>query len=197
MAFDTESISFRYLTYTEWTTLYGGKKAGPSSDDIAFRRLPFDHCCLSLQPFEDPYCDPDGNIFDLQPLLPFLKKFKINPVTGKPLEVKSLVRLNFHKNAEKEYHCPVLFRNFTNSSHIGAIRTTGNVYSMEAIEQLNIKNKNWKDLITDAPFERKDIIVLQDPNKLSKFNISLFHHVKNSLRLETEGKNVLMSLIHL
>ena len=31
-----------------------------------------------------------------------------------------------------KYHCPVLFTVFTNSSHIVAIRTTGNVYAHEA-----------------------------------------------------------------
>ncbi|KAF5271941.1 hypothetical protein FQA39_LY07958 [Lamprigera yunnana] len=57
---------------------------------------------------------------------------------------------------------------------------------MEAIEQLNIKTKCWRDLIDDSEFERKDVIVLQDPINLGKFNISLFHHVKNNLRMETE-----------
>lgn len=57
---------------------------------------------------------------------------------------------------------------------------------MEAIEQLNIKAKNWKDLISDEPFERKDVIVLQDPRDLGKFNISTFHHVRENLRVETE-----------
>ncbi|KAJ8914691.1 hypothetical protein NQ315_017390 [Exocentrus adspersus] len=178
-----------YLTYTEWTTLYGGKKSGRLSlEEEKFKRLPLDHCCLSLQPFEIPYCDQDGNIFDFGTLLPFLKKYKINPVTGKPLELKSLIKLNFHKNNEEEFECPVLFKPFTNSSHIAAIATTGNVYLMEAIEQLNVKNHNWKDLITDKPFERKDIIVLQDPNDLLKFNISKFYHVVNSLRVESEGE---------
>lgn len=69
------------MTYTEWTTLYGGKKDGPETSN--FRRLPFDHCCLSLQPFENPYCDRDGNIFELEAVLEFLKKYKTNPVTGK------------------------------------------------------------------------------------------------------------------
>lgn len=74
----------RYLTYTEWSTLYGGKRPGSSKEaDTSFKRLPFDHCCLSLLPFEDPYCDVDGNIFELQAVLEFLKRFKINPVTGK------------------------------------------------------------------------------------------------------------------
>lgn len=179
-----------YLTYTEWTTLYGGKKVGEmSKEEENFRRLPFDHCCLSLQPWEIPYSDLDGNIFDLEPLLPFLKKFKINPVTGKPADIKSFFKLKIHKNSDGENQCPVLFKTFTNSSHIAAISTTGNTYLMEAVEQLNIKNRNWKDLILDTPFERKDIIILQDPSDLSKFNISKFHHVKNNLRVETEGKH--------
>ncbi|XP_022920899.1 RING-type E3 ubiquitin-protein ligase PPIL2 [Onthophagus taurus] len=177
-----------YLTYSEWTTLYGGKQSGERSteEENAFKRLPFDHCCVSLQPWEHPYCDRDGNIFDLPALIPFLKKFKVNPVTGLPLEIKTLIKLNFHRNKEDEMHCPVLFKTLTKHSYVGVIATTGNVYSMEAIEQLNIKNKNWKDLITDLPFERKDIIVLQNPADLSKFNISKFHHVKNNLRVETE-----------
>jgi hypothetical protein len=32
---------------------------------VDFKRLPFDHCALSLQPFENPYCDEEGNVFDL------------------------------------------------------------------------------------------------------------------------------------
>ncbi|XP_057655558.1 RING-type E3 ubiquitin-protein ligase PPIL2 [Diorhabda carinulata] len=176
-----------YVTYTEWTTLYGGKKSGHSSKEGEnFRRLPFDHCCLSLQPYEIPYCDLDGNIFDLEALIPFLKKFKVNPVTGKPLDFKSLIQLNFHRKSENTFECPVLFKPFTNSSHIAAIATTGNVFLMEAIEQLNIKNRNWKDLLNDQPFERKDIIILQDPSNLAKFDISKFHHVKQKLRIETE-----------
>lgn len=177
-----------YITYTEWTTLYGGKKPGHQSttEEENFKRLPFDHCCLSLQPFEHPYCDESGNIFDLQPLLPFIKKYKLNPVTGKSIDLKALVKLTFFKNAEDEIHCPVLFKNFTKNSHIVTIATTGNVYSYEAVEQLNIKTRNWKDLISDKPFERKHIITIQDPQNLGKFNISSFHHVKNSLRIETE-----------
>lgn len=185
--------SFRYLTYTEWTTLYGGKKAGPSKEEANFKRLPLDHCCLSLQPYENPYCDRQGNIFDLEPLIPWLKKYKVNPVTGKPMEFKELIKLNFHKDDGKT-ECPVLFKQFTNSSYIAAIATSGNVYLMEAIEQLNIKNKNWKDLITDQPFERNDIIIIQDPNDLKKFNISNFYHVKKDLRVETEGKKSSISL---
>nr|XP_031845665.1 RING-type E3 ubiquitin-protein ligase PPIL2-like [Nomia melanderi] len=109
-----------YLTYTEWSTLYGGKKAGTSeeNEDTTFRRLPYDHCCLSLQPFQHPYCDPEGNIFELEAILDYIKRFKHNPVTGKPLDPKTLIKLNFCKNAEGQYHCPVLFKLFTKHSHI-------------------------------------------------------------------------------
>ncbi|KAI5696843.1 hypothetical protein M8J75_000982 [Diaphorina citri] len=173
-----------YLTYTEWTTLYGGKKAGPEKSD--FKRLPFDHCCVSLQPYEHPYCDKDGNIFELEALMGYLKQYKHNPVTGKPLDVKSLIKLNFHKNAKGEYHCPVLYKVFSKHSHLVAIETTGNVYSFEAVDQLNIKTKSFKDLLTDESFQRKNIITLQDPNELSKFNLTNFHHLKNNLRVLTD-----------
>lgn len=67
----------------EWTETYGGKKANSSSGNPAFKRLPFDHCSLSLQPYENPYCDAEGHLFDLLAIVPYLKKFKTNPVTGK------------------------------------------------------------------------------------------------------------------
>lgn len=102
-------------------------------------------------------------------------------------DIKSLTKLNFFKNGQDDYHCPVLFKPFTKNSHIVAIQTSGNVYCYEAVEQLNIKGKNYKDLINDTPFVRSDIITIQDPNNLGKFNISNFHHIKNNLRVETEG----------
>jgi len=176
-----------YLTATEWRTVYGGKKAvNPNSSDAAFRRLPYDHCSLSLQPFENPLCDKEGHVFDLLAIVPYLKKYKTNPVTGKSLEAKTLIRLKFHKNAEGQYHCPVLFKNFTDKSHIVAIRTTGNVFSYEALEQLNLKPRNWKELLTDEVFTREDMITLQDPSHLEKFNIANFHHVKHDQRIEDE-----------
>lgn len=66
----------------------------------------------------------------------------------------------------------------------------------QAIDQLNIKTKSFKDLLTDEPYQRSDLIVLQDPSNLSKFNITAFHHVKNDLRVETEG-NFYFTLISL
>ena len=50
-----------YLTTQEWKYFFGGKKPGRATDpdEIDFKRLPFDHCSLSLQPFANPYCDDE------------------------------------------------------------------------------------------------------------------------------------------
>ncbi|GIY74473.1 RING-type E3 ubiquitin-protein ligase PPIL2 [Caerostris darwini] len=170
-----------YLTASEWSQLYGGKKIVGSTAGAEFRRLPFDHCSLSLQPFEHPFCTPEGVVYDLMHIVPFLKKYGVDPATGKPLDKKSLIKLNFTKNADGKYHCPVLFKVFNENSHIVAIKTTGNIFSYEAIEQLNLKNKNFKDLLTDEPFTKNDIITIQDPSNLDKFNFNNFHHVKNKM----------------
>lgn len=46
-------------------------------------------------------------------------------------------------------------------SHIVAIRTSGNVFAYDSVQQFNVKLKSWRDLITDEPFTRKDIIHIQ------------------------------------
>ncbi|XP_035932352.1 RING-type E3 ubiquitin-protein ligase PPIL2 isoform X3 [Halichoerus grypus] len=170
-----------YITCAEYTHFYGGKK--PDIPQANFRRLPFDHCSLSLQPFVYPVCTPEGVVFDLLNIVPWLKKYGTNPSNGEKLDGRSLIKLNFAKNKEGKYHCPVLFTVFTNNTHIVAVRTTGNVYTYEAVEQLNIKAKNFRDLLTDEPFSRQDIITLQDPTNLDKFNVSNFFHVKNNIKI--------------
>uniref|UniRef100_A0A452T943 RING-type E3 ubiquitin-protein ligase PPIL2 n=1 Tax=Ursus maritimus TaxID=29073 RepID=A0A452T943_URSMA len=147
----------RYITCAEYTHFYGGKKP-----------VTLFFLSLSLQPFVYPVCTPEGVVFDLLNIVPWLKKYGTNPSNG---EVSG------------KYHCPVLFTVFTNNTHIVAVRTTGNVYTHEAVEQLNIKAKNFRDLLTDEPFSRQDIITLQDPTNLDKFNVSNFFHVKNNIKI--------------
>lgn len=154
--------------------------------------MPFDYCCLTHVPFENPIADQHGNIYELDAIVSFIKHFKRNPITGAIQDAKSLIKLNFAKNTNDDseevcrFQCPALFRPFTKNSHIVCIATTGNVFCYEAIEQLNIKTKNWKDLINDQPFTRKDIITVQDPSQLEKFDISKFYFIRNKLRVETE-----------
>ncbi|CAG8484749.1 17878_t:CDS:10 [Cetraspora pellucida] len=174
-----------------WSGEFGGMQFGgiqARKKTQNFKRLPFNYCSLSLQPFEHPVCSPDGTIFDLRNIYPYLKKHGVNPVTGEKLEPKSLIKLNFHKNANDEYHCPATLRVFNDHTHIVAIKTTGNVYAYEAIERLNIKVKNWTDLLTDEPFTRKDIITIQDPHNLENRNLSNFYYVKNNIKID-EGQN--------
>ena len=64
--------------------------------------------------------------------MPYIQKFHRHPATGEPLELKDVVKLNFHKNADGEYHCPVLHKVFTEATHIVALRPTGNVFCYEA-----------------------------------------------------------------
>uniref|UniRef100_A0A1I8EVD6 RING-type E3 ubiquitin-protein ligase PPIL2 n=1 Tax=Wuchereria bancrofti TaxID=6293 RepID=A0A1I8EVD6_WUCBA len=148
-----------YLTTTEWKETYGGHKddTGKRMQRALFKRLPITHCSLSLLPFEDPVCSRDGIIFDLTQIIPYLKKYGINPVTGKKMTAKELIHLKFDKDSDGNFRCPVTFRVFTPTSHIVTICQTGNVYSLEAIEELNLKPGHLRDLLTDEPFQRKDI----------------------------------------
>ena len=63
-------------------------------------------------------------------------------------------------------------------------------FLMQAVEELNIKPQNWKELVTDEPFTRKDIITIQDPKNLQKFNLSAFYHIKNNIKVADEGEEV-------
>ena len=76
------------------------------------------------------------------------------------MHVNDLIRLHFHKNEKNEYHDPVSFKTFTDYTHIVAIKTSGNVYSYDTIEELNKKPKFFKDLLTSEPFTHKDIITI-------------------------------------
>ena len=164
-----------YITATEWKLDGGGYR--DKSEGLPFRRLPFNCCAVSFVPFEDPVCAPDGTVMDIMHAVPYVQKHGKHPVTGEPLELKDLTKLTFHKNQEGAYECPVLNKAFTNSTHIVAVKTTGNVYSHQAIEELCAKPKNWRDLLTDEKFSRKDLVTIQDPMNLAGRAVDRFEHV--------------------
>ncbi|CAH8501428.1 unnamed protein product [Schistosoma margrebowiei] len=179
-----------YITCTEWSTLYGGKRATESGRQ--FKRLPFHCCSISFQPFLNPYCTKEGIIFDLENILPFLKKYGINPVTGLKMKMSELIKLNFHRNSDGKFHCPVTFKVFNENTHIVAIKPTGNVYSFDAVQRLNLKANNFLDLLNSESFTKDDVITIQDPTQLEKFNISAFYHVKNKEEQQNEGNVVVI-----
>jgi len=133
---------------------------------------------VSLQPFHTPACAPDGTIFDIDHILPWLLKHGTNPINGETLKSTELVKLNFARNDDGEMVDPVTYKVFTNNTHIVALANTGNVFAWDTVERLNIKVKMWRDLVSDAEFCRKDIITLQDPQNLSGRNLSAFKYLK-------------------
>ncbi|RUO95704.1 hypothetical protein BC936DRAFT_143409, partial [Jimgerdemannia flammicorona] len=183
-----------YITHSEWSGEVGQHSASAgilsrrANGGRAFQRLPFDCCALSLTPFEHPVCTPEGHVFDLVHIVPYIKKYGTNPVTGQKLDAKSLVKLNFHKNADGDYACPVTFKVFSDHTAIAAVRTSGNVYAYDTLEKLNIKERNWQDLMTDEAFTRKDIIMIQDPHNLENRNLADFHYLKNDLKVVDEDE---------
>jgi peptidyl-prolyl cis-trans isomerase-like 2 len=175
-----------FITATEHKELYGGYK---SKTGRAFRALPFDRCALGLTPFETPVCTRDGTVFDIMNIIPWIKEHGVHPVTGKSLSMKDLIRLKYQKNAQGKYVCALSGDEFTQNSKIVAIATSGNVYSYTAIRDLNIKLKSWTDLVSGEPFQRSDIIVLQDPKAIAAKQIDNFYHVKHADELQTKTKS--------
>ncbi|KAJ5677737.1 uncharacterized protein N7477_003370 [Penicillium maclennaniae] len=154
---------------------FQGQNGGPHA---AFKRLPFNFCSLSLQPFAHPVCTPTGTIFDLTNILPWIKKHGTNPVDGSPLKNSDLIKLTIAKNEDGDYVDPVTYKPLTDNTHIVALRNTGNVFSWDTVDRLNIKGKLWRDLVTDEEFSRKDIITLQDPQNIESRNLSSFNYLK-------------------
>ncbi|KAJ6037122.1 hypothetical protein N7540_001401 [Penicillium herquei] len=175
-----------YITHSEWASEdafsasagAGVGKARRGGPHAAFKRLPFNFCSLSLQPFAHPVCTHSGIIFDLTNILPWIKKHGTNPVDGTPLKGSDLIKLTIAKNEEGEYVDPVTYKVLTDNTHIVALRNTGNVFAWDTVERLNIKGKLWRDLVTDEEFTRKDIITLQDPQNIESRNLSSFNYLK-------------------
>ncbi|KAL8644872.1 MAG: hypothetical protein Q9226_007557, partial [Calogaya cf. arnoldii] len=173
-----------YITHSEWASedaysASAGSGASKSSTSVApFKRLPFNFCAISLQPFDHPVCSLEGTIFDVTNILPWLKKHGTNPVTGAPLKSTDLIKLNFTKNDEGEMVDPVTYKVFTNNTYIVALKNTSNVFAYDTIERLNIKAKNWRDLVSEEDFSRKDIVTLQDPQNVESRNLSTFKYLQ-------------------
>lgn len=183
-----------YMTMKEWTMDFGGKMKVLGQGSTEFIPLPFYCCSLSMQPFETPVATPDGFVFDIINIMPFLRKHKVSPITGQPLSTTDLSPLHFHKNDKDKFHCPITYKEFTEFSYIVAIKTSGNVYSYDAVEELNLKAKNFRDLLTDEPFTKADILTIQDPKNLERRNLNQFHHVRAGIKNKEEAEDPLKNI---
>ncbi|KUJ22112.1 peptidyl-prolyl cis-trans isomerase-like protein-like 2 [Mollisia scopiformis] len=190
-----------YITHSEWSSSdaysasAGSNVSQKAPNGANFKRLPFNFCAASLQPFKHPVCTAEGTIFDVEVISQWLEKHGTNPVTGKPLKDKELIKLNFARNGDTDAHDggggagdgkgemvdPVTFKVFTDNTHIVAIRhgSEANVFAWETVERLNIKPKMWLDLVDDREFGRSDIITLQDPQNIESRDLSQFKFLKD------------------
>ncbi len=129
--------------------------------------LPFNYCCISLRPLntcKNICCDRQGNLYNKFYLLEYVTKYHKNPITGKNhLSLKDIISLNIAQDKNGNFICPVTLKVLNNSLKIIAIPETGNVFSNTAYQELNVSMNNYKDLINDKPFEKKNVIVLNDP----------------------------------
>jgi peptidyl-prolyl cis-trans isomerase-like protein 2 len=113
------------------------------------------------------------------------------------MTAKDLIVLNMKKSTNGKWQCPVTLDEFTDGSHIVAIKTTGNVYSYEAVQKLNIERKDWRDLSTLEPFDRSDIIHLHDPANLNHKLAKNFYHITNKLSYRPDSDGELSSKMNL
>ncbi|KAF2072917.1 hypothetical protein CYY_005774 [Polysphondylium violaceum] len=180
----SKSHNKQYITHTEWVNDFGGKREGDSKNN-SIKPLPFNCCTLSLQPFDhdDAMSNDQGYLFDMLNLIPFIKKHGVDPISGKACTIKDYFRVHFSKNSEDKFQCPVLEKEFTDFSHIVVIKTSGNVYSFDAVKKLNIDAKHWVDLLNDTPFKKEDIITIQDPT--NRKNLSASHFVQQNIDVQS------------
>ena len=124
---------------------------------------------------------PEGTVFDLLNIIPFIKKYQKCPVTGSPLKVSDLIKLKIHRNKEGQMHCPMSYKVFNDNMKIVVIAPTGNVYSGKIVDELNKNQKYWFDLLTDTPFKPEEIVILQDPLNIKNKIIDNFYYKKTNI----------------
>lgn len=186
MGKDRKKANRAFITQKEWSLYYGGLKK--RSEAAAAVVVPFDCCALTLVPFKTPVCTREGIVYELSAVEGFVRRYGVDPATGQRLGREGLTVLHFHRNAAGRYHCPVLYKEFTAYTKIAAVRTTGNVYSYEAIAELNLRAGNMRDLLDGTPFAREDVIVLQDPEHPERRDVGGFYYYR-VMRGEEEGRD--------
>ncbi|KAJ1937592.1 cyclophilin peptidyl-prolyl cis-trans isomerase Cyp8 [Kickxella alabastrina] len=169
-----------FISQGEWSNshgdegmAFGGKNSNLRGKKETTQQLPFDCCALSLKPFANPVCTPDGYVFDFENITSYIKDHSKHPFTGEPLKEGDLTQLHYHKNADGDYIDPVSFKQLSGFTKIVANRKSGHVYSWPSVEEFNIKPSSWTDLVTSEPFAHVDIVVLQDPSTPKKASKAL------------------------
>ncbi len=146
-------------------------------------------------------------LFDNSALTPFVLEYGKDPVSGQPLNLRQIITCDMDQDEEGRWQCPILTKPFTDHMKIVAIlqrptpinndnskdssnnnSLTAHVYSYEAYQELNVKIKNYQDLISGLAFSpQKDVILLNDPSNAeleSLRDINNFYHIQHGRWLE-------------
>lgn len=164
-----------WISTSEHVQDWGGKRV--TNKATKFQKPLFYWCALSFLPFKTPVATPEGTIFEFTNIVPYIQKYKRSPVTGEPLKLTDLIKLQFLKNDKDQYYCSITGKIFNEYSHIIAIVETGEVYSYEAYN--NLRNVE--------PFNKQKIVTLQNPKEPDK-NINDFFFIKNGDETNFEAK---------
>lgn len=113
------------------------------------------------------------------------------------MTAKDILVLNMHRNAQGKWACPVTLNEFKDGTHVVAIKTSGNVYSYEAVKKLNIERQDWKDLSSGESFTKSDIVHVHDPSNLTKRLVSTFYHVVNKIDWTSKDESELEKKMNL
>ncbi|EAN32863.2 Cyclophilin type peptidyl-prolyl cis-trans isomerase/CLD family protein [Theileria parva strain Muguga] len=149
--------------------------------------VPLDSCFLTLLPFSNPFCTIDGHIFDHDKIKEFVISHGVNPVNGAKLALDDLFPIYFSKDQSGHFQCPLSLKRFTPSSHIVAVKPSGNVYSYNTLKEVAKKEQDglMHDPITGVGFLKNDIITIQDPHNTALRTISTFKHINSYFKPKT------------
>ena len=142
-------------------------------------------------------------LFENSALIPFVLEHGKDPVSGQPISIREIITCLMDQDEEGRWQCPILTKPLTDHMKIVAviqrenqnnnINLTANVYSYEAYHELNVKAKNYQDLISGLKFHpQKDVIVLNDPGNTeleTLRDINNFYHIRHAREIEAQSKN--------
>ncbi|KAK2195530.1 bifunctional Cyclophilin-type peptidyl-prolyl cis-trans isomerase [Babesia duncani] len=161
---------------------------GPRKSNRPDALLPLDSCALTLRPFTEPVCTLQGHVFNKPDVAKYILTNGKNPVTFEPLGIHELIPLNFTRDSNGNFQCPLSLKTLTPSSHVVAVRQTGNVYKASALKLVAKRQSDgyMKDPLSNEPFEKSDIITLQDPLDQCRRMISTFKHVSDTFSVASK-----------
>ena len=125
-----------HLRPTEWTQDHGGFKDKKRSP---YAQLPLHCCMLSLQPFLNPVGTRDGAVFELKNILAYVKKYKVNPVTGGKMDVKELFPLRFHRN--KDDHASLFSAISVSVNHVSCMVSASLMCPIRITNTLSVRRQ--------------------------------------------------------